>query len=211
MSTASYKLYWEALSGALLPQVMFAEMNVAYQKIPVDMEAGEHKKSGFLLINPTGQIPALQLPEGTVIGESAAIAIVLGERHPESGLVPQSNDPLRPIFLRWLMYMAASVYMTIGRVHHPERFAEGGLCIKSVEHFATNAVNDQFRQLNDAIMGDPWFLPTGYSALDIYLTMLADFHPDRKLLFSTNPKLEALCKMVESRPAYIDVIAQHRV
>lgn len=205
-----YRLYWEAQSGAVLPQVMFAEMAVSYERVPVDMAAGEHRTPEYLAVNPTGQVPALELPDGTVIGESAAIALVLGECHPESGLVPPPGDTMRPVFLRWLLFMAASVYMTFVRVNHPERFIADPVGIEHVRQTAVDAVNDQFNVLNDAICGDPWFLPGGYSALDIYLTMLAGWHPDRPTLFAHNTALEQLCTAVEKRPAYAQVINQHR-
>jgi GST-like protein len=39
-------------------------------------------------VNPLVQIPALVLPDGSVLTESAAILIHLGLTHPESGLLP---------------------------------------------------------------------------------------------------------------------------
>jgi glutathione S-transferase len=108
-STPAYTLYWEALSGAMAPQIMLEEMGVAYRKVAVDMARGEHRSPEYLAINPTGQVPVLGLPDGTVIGESAAIVLVLGERHPEAGLVPLVGDPDRPAFLRWLIFMAANL------------------------------------------------------------------------------------------------------
>lgn len=205
-----YRLYWEASSGAILPQVMFEEMDVPYERVAVDMEAGEHRSPEFLALNPAGQIPALGLPDGTVIGESAAIALVLGERHPRSDLVPGPEDADRPTFLYWLLFMATSVYMTCVRVNHPERFVTESACVESARHAAVDAVNDQFRILDAAISGDPWFLARGYGVLDIYVTMLTEWHPHRSELFASNPALERLCMAVEGRPAYAEVIAQHR-
>jgi glutathione S-transferase len=205
-----YRLYWEARSGAILPQVMFAEMGVPYERIPVDMAKGEHRSPEYLAVNPTGQVPALGLPDGTVIGESAAMALLLGERHPQSNLVPRPEDAARPVFLRWLLFMAASVYMTFVRVNHPERFVTVSACIESVRDAALDSVNGQFQILDSAISGAPWFLPSGYGVLDIYVTMLADWHPDRSELFAANEALERLCMSVEGRPAYAEVIAQHR-
>jgi len=205
-----YRLYWEARSGAILPQVMFAEMGVPYERIPVDMAKGEHRSPEYLAVNPTGQVPALGLPDGTVIGESAAMALVLGERHPQLNLVPRPEDAARPVFLRWLLFMAASVYMTFVRVNHPERFVTDSGCIESVRDAALDSVNGQFQILDSAISGVPWFLPSGYGVLDIYVTMLADWHPDRSELFAANEALERLCMAVEGRPAYAEVIAQHR-
>ena len=44
--------------------------------------------------NPMRQVPALVLPDGQVMTESAAILIRLGELHPEAGLGP--GRPGRP-------------------------------------------------------------------------------------------------------------------
>jgi glutathione S-transferase len=48
-------------------------MQLDYQIYPVNMAAGEHKSAEYLALNPTVQVPALLLPDGQVIGESAAI------------------------------------------------------------------------------------------------------------------------------------------
>ncbi|MEX0301318.1 MAG: glutathione S-transferase [Leisingera sp.] len=49
---------------------------------------------------PARLVPALRTPEGTVVGESLAIAETLAERHPEAGLWPA--DPAQRTTARWL-------------------------------------------------------------------------------------------------------------
>lgn len=208
--TNVYTLYWEAMSGAIAPQAMFEEMGVAYRKVAVDMERGEHRNSKYLEINPTGQVPALKLPDGTVIGESAAMVLLLGERHPNSKLVPVVGDTARPVFLRWLFFMAASVYMTFVRSNHPERFTMDRSAIEPVRLAALCDIERYFDILNDAISGDPYFLPHGFSALDIYLTMLTVWHPDLDELFRRCPKVGTLCRAVEGRASYSRVMTEHR-
>jgi glutathione S-transferase len=204
-----YTLYWEALSGAMAPQVMLEEMALGYRKVAVDMARGEHKSPAYLALNPTGQVPALGLPDGTVIGESAAIVLVLGERHPEAGLVPRVGDPDRPVFLRWLVFMAASLYMTFVRFNHPERFTTDQSATGPIRAAALCDLDRHFGLLGDAIGGDPFFLPRGLTALDIYLAMLASWHPDRQGLFERAPRVGALCRAVEARPSYAKVAAQN--
>ena len=86
----TYTLFWEAMSGAMAVELLLEEMELDYTRVPVDMARGEHRSPDFLALNPTGQIPALRLPDGTVIGESAAIILTLGERHP-GPLVPAAR------------------------------------------------------------------------------------------------------------------------
>ncbi len=49
---------------------------------------------------PARLVPALRLPDGTVVGETLAIAETLTERHPEAGLWPA--DPAMRATARWL-------------------------------------------------------------------------------------------------------------
>ena len=60
-----YRLFWEVISGAIAPQAMLEEMEIDYEKAPVDMTRGAHRSPDYLNLNPTGQVPALGLPDGT--------------------------------------------------------------------------------------------------------------------------------------------------
>ena len=105
---SGYTLFWEAMSGAMAGELVLEEIGAPYRLRPADMASGGHRSDDSLKLNPTGQVPALGLPEGNVIGESAAIILTLGDRHWERNVVPQGNADERPVFLRWPIYMAAS-------------------------------------------------------------------------------------------------------
>ncbi len=51
-------------------------------------------------LSPTRLVPALRLPDGTVVGESLAMAETLAERHPTAGMWPQ--DSAARATARWL-------------------------------------------------------------------------------------------------------------
>ena len=204
-----YTLFWETISGAMAPQAMMEEMGMAYEKIAIDMAANEHRTEAYLAQNPTGQVPALKLDNGQIMGESAAIVLFLGEQHPEGKLVPLPGDQERPAFLFWLMYMATSGYMTFGRSCHPERYTTDQDALDPVRFAAEAQIDRFFETLEGAISGDPYFLPSGFSSLDIYLTMLTTWHADKTTLFKNNPKVSRLCAAVEARPAYQRVMQDH--
>ncbi len=50
---------------------------------------------------PARLVPTLQLPDGTIVGESLAIAETLAERHPDAGLWP--GDAAARAHARWLV------------------------------------------------------------------------------------------------------------
>jgi glutathione S-transferase len=66
-----------------------------------------------------------------------------------------------------------------------------------------------FDLINNAISGEPYFLPNGYSALDLYLTMLTEWSDDKDALFSNRPALAALTQTTVRRPAYQAAMQRH--
>lgn len=205
----SYTLFWEAMSGAMSIEFVLEEMGLPYQLRPVDMAAGEHKSASYLKLNPTGQVPAIAFPDGTVIGESAAIILALGDQHPDNGLVPTVGSQERPAFLRWLIYMAASPYMTFVQFNHPERFLEDHSTHEGLIENARNRLAVQFTALDAAIAGEAFFLPSGLTALDFYVYMLVSFFPARDRLLDERPKLRRLIETMDSRPSVQEVMPRH--
>ncbi len=64
------------------PQVvrMFAaERGIELDKVEVDLMAGENRKSAYLEKNPAGQLPCLELDDGSVISEVTTICEYLDE------------------------------------------------------------------------------------------------------------------------------------
>lgn len=204
-----YTLFWEKGSGSIVVQALLEEMGATYDRYHVDMESGEHQKEKYLKQNPTGLVPALKLPDSHIIGESAAIVLHLAEQCSDCQLAPQSGDDERPDFLYWLLFMATTGYPTFARLGHPERYTQDQNAIEPVRLAAEEDVTRFFDVLENGINGEPYLLSSGFTALDIYLAMLAGWHPNRNALFQRNPKIAKLCTSVEGRPAYKKVIADH--
>ncbi len=56
-----------------------AERGVDLNKVEVDIMAGENRQDAYLAKNPAGQLPCLELDDGTVISEITAICEYLDE------------------------------------------------------------------------------------------------------------------------------------
>ena len=48
-----------------------------------------------------------------------------------------------------------------------------------------------------------------FSAADVYLTMLAGWHPEPDAALATNPRIRRLSELVVARPAIARVWAEH--
>ena len=196
-----YKLYWAADSGALAPQIILEEVGAAYERHDVDMEQAEETAADFLAINPRGQIPALELDDGTVLTESAAIALFIAESHPDAGLLPSVGSRERALVYRWLFYAAANLYEGVLRYYYSDRYISVEEHAGEVHDAAGEYVDHAWGLLESAIGEGPYFLGEAYSVLDPYLLMLTNWHEKPDQLFAANPKLQRLCAAVRARPA----------
>lgn len=67
-------------------RILLAEKGIDLAETPIDLMKGEHKAADYLAKNSLGQIPTLELDDGTTISESIAICRYFEEIHPEPAL-----------------------------------------------------------------------------------------------------------------------------
>jgi glutathione S-transferase len=205
-----YKLFWAKSMGSMAPEVLFEEIGAEYEKVAVDIEEEENRSAEFLAVNPLGQIPALVLPDGTLMTESAAMVLHICDRHPEAKLAPPAGSPESARFQRWLVYMAATIYTTDQRLYYADRMTTDASGTEGIEASARADMDRYFAIVNDALNPGPYLLGETFSAADVYLWMLAKWHPDMSQLFADNPRIQKLSELVEARPAVAKVWAENR-
>jgi glutathione S-transferase len=110
-----YTLYGRQNSGSLVVEVALEEIGVPFEPVTVTKDAEDVAR--FSLINPTGKVPALRLPDGTVLFESAAILIHLAQAHPDAHLAPPPQTRDYAQFLQWMVYLAANPYQSVLRIY----------------------------------------------------------------------------------------------
>jgi len=204
-----YILYWAQETGAMAPQVLLEEVGADYHREIIDMKKGEEMQAGYLSINPRGQIPALFLPEGSLLTESAAMVLHIAESHPESCLLPPPGSAERAQVYRWLFYAVANIYEADLRMYYSERFATEADCADSIKHKAIEDMNSAWDLLEQQLGDGPYLLGEQYSVIDPYLLMLAYWHQQPQELLARCPKLKQLCNTVQKRPAVRRIWSQH--
>ena len=109
-----FTLYGRPGSGSLAVQVALEEVGADYERIWVGTEPAEVAR--YKELNPTGRVPALALPDGTIMFESAAILIHLALLNPDAKLAPQPGTTRHAAFLQWMCFLSANVYEAVLRI-----------------------------------------------------------------------------------------------
>jgi glutathione S-transferase len=205
--TAMYKLYGRPGSGSLAVQVALEEMGARYERIWVGREPSD--VAGFRAINPTGRVPALVLPDDTVMFESAAMLIHLALSDPQSALAPPPGTSRHAVFLQWMVFLSANVYEAALRMYYSNRYSTRGEA--DAEGIRKQGTEDFCAHLALVSQGlGPYVLGADYSIADAYLYMLASWYPgDKNELYARAPKLAAHVKLLSARPVVAKVDADH--
>ncbi|MEO1193052.1 MAG: glutathione S-transferase family protein [Pseudomonadota bacterium] len=176
---SSYTLFWGKGSGAFPVAVMLEAAGVAFEEREVYFSDDKLTNAELQAVNPRGQVPALVLPDGQVMTESAAICLYLGDRHSESGLLPAMEEPARVAIQRWLVFAATQLYEDILRIYYTDRYTTDPKGIEGVKASAVAALDAHAGLVQEAMQGRPFFLGDRMTILDVYLAAIATWHPRR--------------------------------
>jgi glutathione S-transferase len=201
-----YTLYSAPRSAALVVRVLLDIIGAAYKVFEVDITSDEARDPEFLRINPNGWVPAL-IYDGGAMYEAAAITIFLCDRHPQAGLAPPLDDPLRGKFLQWLVYMAGTLQPAYQMVYYPFRFASREEDYASVQSRAALRLAEIWQILDDALAPGPWLLGGRFSACDIYLYMLSTWLSDEHTPICEFPNAARCMEKVAARAKVARVFA----
>ena len=73
------KFYNSVGPNPRMVRMFMAEKGFDVPKVEIDLRGGENRKEPYLKVNPSGQCPALELDDGTVLAEITAICEYVDE------------------------------------------------------------------------------------------------------------------------------------
>jgi GST-like protein len=201
-----FTLYGRSGSGSLAVQVALEEIGAPFDCVWITRDPAEVAR--YKQVNPTGKVPALALPDGTVMFESAAILVHLALLNPQAALAPPPGTTRHATFLQWMIFLSANVYEAVLRIYYSDRYSSRGEEDAAV--IREQALADYRTQIGlIARHLQPYVLGAEYSIADVYLYMLVSWYPDRDQLAMRVPALGAHWDLLRARPAVVKVEADH--
>ena len=194
-----YRLYWNSNTGAFSIEAALTLCQAPFDGQRVDHKAGEHREAAYLAINPAGQIPALILPDGTVITETAAMLLHLAEAFPRSSTWPR-HETERAVAFRWLIFASAQLYETDLRYSYPERYVSEPGCAEAARQAAHERIDRLWAIVAEVLEPGPFLFGERMTLLDPYLAMIAGWHYDAPKLWAAQPRVRRLAQAASSRP-----------
>lgn len=204
-----YTLISSKGAGSVLAEAALELGGLAYEIDEIPYGEPGPGRDRLLARNPLGQVPTLVLPNGSTMTESGAIFLHVADIAPGSGLAPRPDDPARPAFLRWLVFICAAVYPTFAYGDEPTRWVTDPISAAELRENTLKARKAYWLQIESQIEPSPWFLGAEFSALDIYVGAMTQWRPGRAWFKSQCPKVHAIAIGVDSDPRLAKVWARN--
>jgi glutathione S-transferase len=202
-----YKLYSRPGSGGFVAEAALRMAGAPYEVVPVDKAS---PPVGFERLSPLRQVPALTLPDGRTITESAAICLLLQETFPSAGLGPAAGSHDRPEFLRWMFFLSSMLYPTLMRFFFCERSTTDSTGLDAVKEAAVVEADRGFVVVDRALAGRDWLAGEKMSIADIYLLMLAYWHPVADKPRDEWTNIVRVCEALKRDPLVAKLNETHR-
>jgi glutathione S-transferase len=159
----------------------------------VKLTPDERKGPEHLARHPLGRVPALELDDGTVMFESAAICLHLADLHPDSGLIGPVGSSERALTYQWTVFGMTELESSLFRWVFGDTEDEA-----LRDRFVTVAT-----ALDRALNGREWLLGDRFTVADVICASVLGSAQSRGLLEEW-PGLQAYVERAEARPAFIE-------
>jgi glutathione S-transferase len=191
------KLYGFGPTRSLRALWGLKELDADFEFVPVNLAAGDHRRPGFLRLNPAGKVPVL-VDGDLVLTESAAIVMYLADKYRDKGLLPAGLRERGQAY-RWVMFAVTELEQPLWRIaRHTFLYPEAkrlpqDITLAREEFVAMAAILDCHMEGRQFIVGD------GITIADCVTAYLIDWANEQRLI-DDYPQLRAYLDRIYARP-----------
>ena len=165
------KLYYSPGTCSLSPHIVAREAGLPIELVKVDIRRIPHRSEDgadyAAAVTAKGYVPALELDDGALLTEGAAIVQYLADRAPESGLAPAWGTMGRYRLIEWLNFVASELHKMFSPwLFHPEYGRQAA-------KVARDKLAGRLAFVDAQLAGRPYLLGEAFSVADAYLFTIA--------------------------------------
>jgi glutathione S-transferase len=159
-------------------RMVLLEKGLELPKTEVDLLAMENRQAPYTDHNPGGQLPALEMDDGRVIGETVAIFEYLEEKHPTPPLVgttPEERAETRCWQRRIELKITEHLYNGFRFAEGLELFRPRLRVLPEAADGLKATVRDNLAWLDPLLAGKTWIVGPRFTIADVILYCALDF------------------------------------
>jgi glutathione S-transferase len=199
-TSAPVALYYYPENASTFIHMLLRELGIPFDLRLVDRKTEAQRSAAYLSLNPHGLIPFL-VDGDLALGETAAIALHLVDRHPECGLAPAVGTAARAGFYRWMTHLTNTPQVEHLKRAYPDRHTTIPDAVADVRATAIARLDAMFDRIEADLGAGPFVLGDRISAADFFLLMLVMWTTRMPRPAARLPGIGALCARLLARPA----------
>lgn len=190
------KLYYKPGACPLASHIALHETGRPFDIEAVDTAAGRTESGAdYRAINPKGYVPALQLEDGNILTEGAAVLQYIADNTPEAGLAPKAGSLARARMQEQLNWIGTELHKAFGPL-----FREG--TSEAEKETARIAVAAKFDFIETQLAdGRDWLIGGTFSVADAYLFAVSNWANFTGIDLTCWPNLAAFVSRCADRPS----------
>ncbi len=192
------KLYYSAGACSLAPHIALYEAGLKFTTVPVNLRTKVMKvgntEGDFLKVNPKGYVPTIELNNGEILSECAAILQYIADQAIEKNLIPRNGTFERYRCIEWITFVSTEIHKGIGPLWKPTTPDEYKQIVLATLHTRFELLNKHFEK-NAFLCG------ANFTVADAYLFTVANWTHSLKISMTAYPKLADYLARVSKRPA----------
>jgi glutathione S-transferase len=188
---------------------MLLELKVPFKLALVDFDSEQQKSPDYLLLNPSGRVPTL-IVDGQPRTETAALLMLLAERHAESRLSPLPGAPDRAEYLQWMLYLANTLQPAFRAWFYPAEPA-GEANIEAAKSKAREQIEASWSRVESQLAERSFIIGNRLTAVDFLATMLMRWSRNMPKPATDWANLKAYVLRMRAMPSYQAVHAAEKL
>jgi glutathione S-transferase len=198
----SYLLFYSPGTASLAVHWMLIELGLAFEAERVDIKA--ERSAAYLELNPSGRVPTLVV-DGAPVSESAALLMLLAERHPEGGFSPAVGSPARAAWMEAMLLLANGLSPAMRDWFYADKDGDPAGA-EAVQALARLRIEGVFERLDGMLAdGRPYLLGEALTTVDFLATMLMRWSRNMDRPATGWSKLGPYVTRMRARPGFIEV------
>jgi glutathione S-transferase len=196
-----YTLYYSPGTASMVVHLALLEIGAPYRLELVDFASGAQRDPQYLRLNPHGNVPTL-LIDGKPMTESAALLMILADRHPQARLAPAPGTAERDEWYQWVVYLSNTLAATYRFWFYP---ADLGMeeHTPAVRAALQRKIEGVWNRLDPHLSAaGPYLLGSEFSGADLLLTMLMRWSRNMPRPATEWPALKRVADLVRARASW---------
>lgn len=193
------KLYYSPFACSLTQHILLcmSGLNYSVEKVDLKTKKTEHG-ANFYDINPEGQVPTLELDDGTILTENIAIAQYIADKATDAKLIAPVGKIERYQTLSWLSF--------VGTELHPAFLPLFKSDSESVKNAALIVLEKKLPHVEQHLTHRQFIATNSFTIADAYLYVVLNWLKYFKLT-QVYPAIEQYVKHIETIPAVQQAVA----